>query len=75
MADWGYPPILEETANTMGQIMGYNELLYINNTYQFSEPVPIRLQPDTRNTWIFPMLILWISYLKEPSGGVTVTTS
>ena len=37
MADWGYPPILEETAGTMGQIMGHNELLYINNTYQFSD--------------------------------------
>lgn len=37
MADWGYPAILSETANTMGQIMGYNELLYICNTYQFSD--------------------------------------
>lgn len=37
MEEWGYPPILEETANTMGQIMGHSELLYINNTYQFSD--------------------------------------
>lgn len=37
MGDWGYPAILSETANTMGQVMGHNELLYICNTYQFSD--------------------------------------
>ncbi len=37
MEDWNYPAILSDTANTMGQIMGYNELLYICNTYQFKD--------------------------------------
>ena len=35
--DWNYPAILEDTTNTMKQIMGHNELLYICNTYQFSD--------------------------------------
>lgn len=37
MEDWNYPAILSDTANTMKAIMGYNELLYINNTYQFND--------------------------------------
>ena len=37
MKDWNYPAILEDTTNTMKQIMGHNELLYICNTYQFSD--------------------------------------
>lgn len=37
MNNWNYPAILSDTANTMGQIMGYNELLYICNTYQFND--------------------------------------
>ncbi len=37
MEDWNYPAILSDTAKTMGQIMGYNELLYIYNTYQFRD--------------------------------------
>ena len=37
MENWNYPAILSDTAGTMGQIMGYNELLYICNTYQFKD--------------------------------------
>ena len=37
MQDWGYPAILSDSARTMGQVMGYNELLYICNTYQFAD--------------------------------------
>ncbi|MBR0398505.1 MAG: flavodoxin family protein [Eubacterium sp.] len=37
MEDWNYPAILSDTANTMKQIMGDNELLYICNTYQFRD--------------------------------------
>lgn len=37
MENWNYPAILSDTANTMKQIMGHNELLYICNTYQFSD--------------------------------------
>lgn len=37
MENWNYPAILSDTANTMKQIMGYNELLYICNTYQFND--------------------------------------
>ena len=37
MENWNYPAILSDTANTMGQIMGYNEMLYICNTYQFKD--------------------------------------
>lgn len=28
---------MSDSANTMGQIMGHNELLYICNTYQFND--------------------------------------
>lgn len=37
MEQWNYPAILSDTAKTMEQIMGYNELLYICNTYQFHD--------------------------------------
>lgn len=37
MENWNYPAILSDTANTMKQIMGHNELLYICNTYQFND--------------------------------------
>ncbi len=37
MENWNYPAILSDTANTMQAIMGYNELLYICNTYQFKD--------------------------------------
>lgn len=37
MENWNYPAILSDTANTMKQIMGHNELLYICNTYQFKD--------------------------------------
>ena len=37
MENWNYPAILSDTANTMKQIMGHNELLYVCNTYQFHD--------------------------------------
>ena len=37
MEKWNYPAILSDTANTMKQVMGHNELLYICNTYQFRD--------------------------------------
>ena len=37
MEKWNYPMLLSDTAKTMKQIMGYNELLYICNTYQFRD--------------------------------------
>ena len=37
MEQWNYPAILSDTAATMEQIMGHNELLYICNTYQFND--------------------------------------
>ena len=37
MDRWNYPALLSDTAVTMQQIMGYNELLYICNTYQFRD--------------------------------------
>jgi len=37
MEDWNYPAILSDTAKGMKVIMGHNELLYINNTYQFKD--------------------------------------
>ena len=37
MEDWNYPAILSDTAKGMKAIMGHNELLYINNTYQFKD--------------------------------------
>lgn len=37
MEKWNYPILLSDTAKTMKQIMGYNELLYICNTYQFRD--------------------------------------
>lgn len=37
MEKWNYPMILSDTANTLKQVMGHNELLYICNTYQFGD--------------------------------------
>ena len=37
MENWNYPAILGDTATTMEQVMGHNELLYICNTYQFRD--------------------------------------
>ena len=37
MQQWNYPAILSDTGKIMEQIMGYNELLYICNTYQFND--------------------------------------
>ncbi|MBR1784860.1 MAG: flavodoxin family protein [Bacteroidales bacterium] len=33
----GYPPILDENAKCMEDILGYSETLYVCNTYQFSD--------------------------------------
>ncbi|MBQ7502150.1 flavodoxin family protein [bacterium] len=37
MERWNYPAILSDTGKTMEAIMGFNETLYICNTYQFSD--------------------------------------
>ncbi len=37
MDKWIHPTILSDIAKTMEQIMGYNELLYVCNTYQFKD--------------------------------------
>lgn len=37
MANYNYDVILSDSAKSMEAIMGYNELLYICNTYQFND--------------------------------------